>query len=115
MRCPNAEIVERLLLNWTSVQSNSKVLEVIEAAVQRWGRNNLLDWPTKIGTIVTKTDASSLGYVVESLYTQMWRKNAADPYGASELKKVVVEILWVRAMVFWAFMVEIWVRRLNFR
>ena len=97
LRCPNAEIVERLLLNWTSVQSNSKVLEVIEAAVQRWGRNNLLDWPTKIGTIVTKTDASSLGYVVESLYTQMWRKNAADPYGASELKKVVVEILWVRA------------------
>ena len=49
--------------------------------------------------IVSKTDASSLGYVVEALYATMWRKNAADPYGVSELKKVVSEILWVRTYV----------------
>ena len=29
----------------------------------------------------------------------MWRKNAADPYGVSELKKFVSEILWVRTTV----------------
>ena len=36
---------------------------------------------------------------MEALYAQMWRKNAADPYGVSELKKVVSEILWVRTYV----------------
>ena len=40
-----------------------------------------------------------LDYVVESLYARMWRKNAADPCGVSELKKVVSEILWVRTYV----------------
>ena len=29
----------------------------------------------------------------------MRRKNTADPYGASELKKVVSEILWVRTYI----------------
>ena len=38
-------------------------------------------------------------YVVEALYAQMWRKNSPDPYGVSELKKVVTEILWVRTFV----------------
>ena len=85
--------------NWGHIQTHAKVLEPFEAAVQRWGRNNLLDWPTKIGVIVSKTDASSLSYVVEALYAQMWRKNLADPYGVSELKKVVSEILWVRTYV----------------
>ena len=81
LRCPSAEMVERHLANWSHIQNNAKVLELIEAAVQRWGRNNLLDWPTKIGVIISRTDASSLGYVVESLFAQMWRKNEADPYG----------------------------------
>ena len=31
-----------------------------------WGRNNLLDWPSKIGIIIGKTDAASLSYVVEA-------------------------------------------------
>ena len=46
-----------------------------------------------MGIIIAKTDAASLLYVVEALYTQMWRKGAADPYGAAELKKVTPEIL----------------------
>ena len=60
---------------------------------------NLLDWPTKIGIIIGKADAASLSYVVEALYTQMWRKNTPDPYGATELKKVVDNILWTRQYV----------------
>jgi hypothetical protein len=67
--------------------------------VQRWGRNNLLDHPTKLAMIVSKTDANSLCYVVEALYAQMWRKNVADPYGVAELKRIIPEILWARSYV----------------
>ena len=49
--------------------------------------------------IITKSDEASLGYVVESLYAQMWRKNSADPYGAIELQKVSSEILWSRQYI----------------
>ena len=93
------ETVDIFLGNWAHAEQNPKVLELIEAAVQRWGRNNLLDWPTKIGIIISKTDAASLLYAVEALYTQMWRKGSADPYGAAELKKVIPEILWIRQYV----------------
>ena len=94
--CPDVQTVERHLGNWAAIQKNPKVMELVEAALQRFGRNNLLDWPTKLQTIVTKTDASSLGYVVEALYGQMWRKNVADPYGVQELKRVIPEIIWIR-------------------
>ena len=30
------------------------------------------------------------------MYTQMWRKNTADPYGVAELKRIIPEILWTR-------------------
>ena len=71
LRCPDADTVERHLANWTQIQTHPRALELIEAAVQRWGRNNLLDWPTQTGVGVNKTDASSIGYVVESLFAQM--------------------------------------------
>ena len=74
-------------------------MELMEAVVQRWGRDNLFDWPTKIGIIICKTDDTSLTYVVEALYAHMWRKNQTDPYGAGELKKVVTEILWAQQYV----------------
>ena len=100
-RCPNVETVERLMGNWAAIQKNQKVLELIEAAVTRWGRNSLFDWPTKIGIIIgkTKTDPATLSYVVEALYSQMWRKNTPDPFGTTELKKVVDDILWTRQYV----------------
>ena len=53
MRCPNVETVERVLGNWGHVQRSPRVLELMEAAVQRWGRDNLFDWPTKIGIITS--------------------------------------------------------------
>ena len=36
---------------------------------------------------------------MESLFAQMWRKNTPDPYGASELKKVVSEVIWGRLYI----------------
>ena len=66
--CPDVATVERHLANWVALQRNAKVMELVESASQRWGRNNLLDWPTKIQIIVSKTDANSLAYVVEALY-----------------------------------------------
>ena len=46
--------------------------------------------------IVAKTDPSTLRYVVEALYTHMWRNNVPDPYGVQELKRIIPEILWTR-------------------
>ena len=59
----------------------------------------MLDWPTKLGIIVQKTDATSLGYVVESLYTRMWRTGQKDPYSSSALGDVISEILWGKTYV----------------
>ena len=57
LRCPDVQTVDRHMANWGPIQKHTRVWQLIEAAVQRWGRNNLLDWPTKIGVIVSKTDA----------------------------------------------------------
>ena len=64
-----------------------------------WGRSNLLDWPTKLAVIVSKSDASSLRYVVEALYTHMCRKNMPGPYGVTELRRIISDILWARTYV----------------
>ena len=96
---PDVATVERHLHNWAAIDKNGRVQELMESANQRWGRNNLLDWPTKLQIIVSKTDPISLTYVVEWLYQLMWRKNAPDPYGAAELKRIVPEILWQRQYV----------------
>jgi hypothetical protein len=72
-----------------------------------------LDYPTKLAVIVAKTEATSLCYVVEALYTQMWRKDVSDPYGVNELKRIIPEILWVRSYV-WACIrqyPELWTRQ----
>ena len=63
------------------------------------GRHNLLDWPTKLAIVVSKTDASSIRYVAEALYAHMWRKNDPDPYGTLELKRVIGEIMWSRSHI----------------
>ena len=55
-----------------------------------------MEWPAKLAVIAAKTDPSTLRYVVEALHTHMLRNNAPDPYGVSELKRVVPEILWAR-------------------
>ena len=69
--CPDIATVERHLANWVALQRNPKVMELVESANQRWGRSNLLDWPTKLQIIVGKTDANSLTYVVEALYIRV--------------------------------------------
>ena len=97
--CPDIATVERHLLNGAAIKRNPGASEIIEAALHRWGRNNLLDWPTKLALIVGKTDQSSLCYVIEFLYIKMLRKNTADPFGTAELKRVIPEILWVRTYI----------------
>ena len=97
LHCPDTPTVKRHMDNWAALQKCPAALDLIEAAVNRWGRDNLLDWPTKLGIIVKKTDATSLGYVVESLYARMWRLGQKDPYSAIALGEVISEILWGKA------------------
>ena len=62
-------------------------------AITSWiGRRS---WPLSF----PKTDATSLRYVVEALAAHMWRKNEADPYGSTELKRVIGEVKWARSYI----------------
>ena len=94
LHCPDENTVKRHMDNWSALENCPTAMQLIEAAVSRWGRDNLLDWPTKLGIIVQKTDSASLGYAVEALYTRMWRKGQKDPYGSGALGAVVNEIMW---------------------
>ena len=40
-QCPDVSTVERHMVNWGAIQKNGRAVELIESAVQRWGRNNL--------------------------------------------------------------------------
>ena len=91
--CPDVAAVGRHMVNWAAIENNSRAKNLIDAAGQRWGRGNMLDFPTKLALIVGKTDSYSIGFVVESLFVDMSRKNVADPYGTKELAKVIGEIL----------------------
>ena len=99
LHCPDTKTVKRHLDNWAGILKCPAALNLIEAAVNRWGRDNLLDWPTKLGIIVQKTDSTTLGYVVETLYTRMWRMGQKDPYACSGLGDAISEILWVKNYV----------------
>ena len=85
--CPDVQTVERHIANWAAFQKDLKVLSIIDTALQHYGRGSMLDWPTKLAIIVSKTDVMSLAYVVEALYTHMWRANEADPYSVIDLRK----------------------------
>ena len=99
LHCPDTKTVKRHLDNWAAILKCPSALNLIEAAVNRWGRDNLLDWPTKLGLIVQKTDSATLAYVVEALYARMWRMKQKDPYACSALGDAISEILWARHYV----------------
>ena len=94
---PDLPTVERHMRNLKAIEACPKVLKLIESATTRWGRNHLLDYPTKLQIIVRKTDPNSILYVVQTLTAHMWRKNDRDPYSTTLLPKVVDDILWVRS------------------
>ena len=71
----------------------------MESASQRWGRENLFDWPSKVSLVVGKTSHVTLTYVFEALYVIRWRTNQKDPCSTTELKRVVPEILWTQAYI----------------
>jgi hypothetical protein len=99
LHCPDTRTVKRHMENWAALQKCPAAMDLMEAAMNRWGRDNLLDWPTKLGIIVQRTDATSLGYVVASLYTRMWRTGQKDPWASSALGDVISEILWAKTYV----------------
>ena len=43
--CLDVATVKRRLDNWTLIQKHIRVVQLIEAAVQHWGRDNLLASP----------------------------------------------------------------------
>ena len=85
--CPEVQTVQRLLDNWNLVQKHPRVVQLMEASVQQWGRDNLLDGPTKIAIILQKTDEHTVVYATEALYCHMWRHNNADPYSVADLQE----------------------------
>jgi len=93
---PDTKTVENHMRNWEKIQKDPRALQLIEAAKSRWGRENLLDYPTKLAKIVTRSEASSLCFLIESLFSQMWRSHQKDPYGGKELASVIPAILWTR-------------------
>ena len=97
--CPDAKTVKRHMENWDAIKVCVQSVNLIEAAGNRWGRDNLLDYPTKVQMIVQKTNATSLGYVVEYLYTQMWRSGVKDPYSSTQLGDAISEILWRKTYI----------------
>ena len=58
LHCPDTKTVKRHLDIWAGILKCPAALDLIEAAVSRWGRDNLLDWPTKVGLIVQNIDAT---------------------------------------------------------
>ncbi len=53
---PDVQTVERHIANWAASQKDLKVLSIIDTALQHYGRGKLLDVPTKLAIIVSKTD-----------------------------------------------------------
>ena len=45
---PDVQTVARHMTNWAAISKQKVVVQLMEAAVQRWGRNNLFDYPTKM-------------------------------------------------------------------
>ena len=40
------------MVNWGTLQKRSAALQLVEAAVDRWGRNNTFDDPSELAMIV---------------------------------------------------------------
>ena len=99
---PSLRTVTAMLHNWDTFKTNRLAMVIMDKAKQRFGRDNLFDWPTKISIIISKTDQETLGFVCESLYLHMLRKNAADPLSTQELSAkggAIQGLLWQRRYV----------------
>ena len=60
LHCPDAGTIKRHLRNWAIIKKSSRAITLIEAAMIHWGRENLLDYPTKLAIIVAKPDFAYL-------------------------------------------------------
>ena len=53
-KCPNDDEVDHQLRCWERLEKVPKALQLVDMALQRWGRDNLFDYPTKIRIITEK-------------------------------------------------------------
>ena len=96
--CPDVKTIERHLKNWEAISKSKRAVQLLDAATQRWGRENLLDWPTKLQEIVSRSagDTTMLQFLVEQFFVLMIRTQEKDPIGVTELKKTITDFCWVR-------------------
>ena len=96
--CPDVKTIERHLKNWEAISKSKRAVQLLDAATQRWGRENLLDWPTKLQEIVSRSagDTTMLQFLVEQFFVLMIRTQEKDPMGVTELKKTITDFCWVR-------------------
>ena len=101
---PSLRTIKDMLKNWDSIRKSPTVLAIIDNAKSYFGRDNLFDFPIKVGVIMDKAgqDPQLVRYVFESLFALMMRKKTKDPLGAAEIKGKTGEvdsILWQRRYI----------------
>ena len=84
---PNEETVKRHMANWEVLEKNPRVVDVVENALQRFGRGNLFDYPTKLQQLTNKGEPLLITWLAESLYTTMRRKSEKDPMASANSHK----------------------------
>ena len=98
---PTLRTVKDLLRNWDSLNKIPEALTILDQARCEFGRDSLFEWPTKLNTILEKSQQNPalLVYIMESLFSIMLRKNAKNPLSALELKEkggTIDILLWQR-------------------
>ena len=101
---PSLRTIKDMLKNWDSIKIHPTALALIDRAKTHFGRDNMFDFPTKLGNIMDKThqDPQLVRYAFESLFALMMRKRNKDPLGAAEIKGRAGEIdtiLWQRRYI----------------
>ena len=100
---PSLRTVTELLGNWTTLQANVTASLIMEKALQKFGRENLFDWPSKLAVLIQKSpDQGTLSYLCEHIYAHMLRRNVKDPFSLEEIKArsgICVLILWQRRYI----------------
>ena len=98
--CPSVDVVKRHIANWETLESCARAYNFIQASLIRWGRDNMLDVPSKFGICCQKSDKLTLAFVIEWLYSFMRRGNQKDPFSEHTLRQdVIPAILWIQMYV----------------
>ena len=85
-RVPSANQIGSLLKNAEAIHAAPACGMFIDLAFQIFGRDNTLDFPTKVGLLVKAPSQKELIFMTSSLFTRMVRKSEECPYSDTELK-----------------------------